>query len=145
MWFAKVCSGEVLRQWPIDLVRWLHVFEKSCLIFVTMAFRLVKLRWATPNGRKSRFFQGSTRFKKNRNRFSMRTSTVSRPTALLCGIVGTIIFWFLMSRPIVALYRGYFDASLTTLRDMGGDMSSSTAPRNNRAASTRWCASFALG
>ena len=47
---------------------------------------------------------------------------VSRPTALLCGIIGTIIFWFLMAGPIVALYRGYFDASLTTLRDIGGDL-----------------------
>ncbi len=48
--------------------------------------------------------------------------SLSRATALLCGLVGTIIFWFLMAGPIVALYRGYFDASYVTLRDFAGDL-----------------------
>ncbi len=48
--------------------------------------------------------------------------SMTRPTALLCGVVGTLVFWFLMAGPIVALYRGYFDASLMTLRDLAGDL-----------------------
>jgi hypothetical protein len=48
--------------------------------------------------------------------------SIRRTTALVCGIVGTLLFWFLMAGPIVALYRGYFDASLTTLRDLAGDL-----------------------
>ncbi|MEM9586559.1 MAG: hypothetical protein AAGA03_04705 [Planctomycetota bacterium] len=40
---------------------------------------------------------------------------VPRFTVVLMGIVGTAIFWTLMSGPIVALYRGYFDASVSVL------------------------------
>ncbi|MGI9474295.1 MAG: hypothetical protein ACR2NZ_22330 [Rubripirellula sp.] len=47
---------------------------------------------------------------------------VSRFTAVLCGIIGTAIFWFLMAGPIVALYRGYFDASYDTLTELAGDL-----------------------
>jgi hypothetical protein len=49
-------------------------------------------------------------------------AAMRRPTAVLCGLIGTLIFWFLMAGPIVALYRGYFDASLTTLRDLSGNL-----------------------
>ena len=47
---------------------------------------------------------------------------VSRSTAIVTGIIGTSIFWCLMAGPIVALYRGYFDASFTTLRELAGDL-----------------------
>ena len=46
----------------------------------------------------------------------------SRFAATLFGMLGTAIFWFLMAGPIVALYRGYFDASYDTLRDLAGDL-----------------------
>lgn len=49
-------------------------------------------------------------------------AAMRRPTAVLCGLLGTLLFWFLMAGPIVALYRGYFDASLSTLRDLAGDL-----------------------
>lgn len=54
---------------------------------------------------------------------------LSRTTALVCGAVGTLVFWFLMAGPIVALYRGYFDASLVTLRDLSGDLDSFPRPQ----------------
>ena len=41
--------------------------------------------------------------------------------ATLCGLIGTGLFW-LMAGPIVALYRGYFDASAVTLRNLAGDL-----------------------
>jgi len=47
---------------------------------------------------------------------------VTRTTAILCATAGTAVFWFLMAGPIVALYRGYFDASFVTLRDFAGDL-----------------------
>jgi hypothetical protein len=46
----------------------------------------------------------------------------SRFTAAISGILGTTIFWFLMAGPIVALYRGYFDASYDALSELGGDL-----------------------
>ena len=46
----------------------------------------------------------------------------SRVAAAFCGLLGTAMFWFLMAGPIVALYRGYFDASYDTLRDLAGDL-----------------------
>jgi ABC-type multidrug transport system fused ATPase/permease subunit len=49
-------------------------------------------------------------------------AAVSRSMAVLCGLIGTLIFWFLMAGPIVALYRGYFDASYATLRDLSGNL-----------------------
>ncbi len=48
--------------------------------------------------------------------------SMSRSSAILCGLIGTVVFWFLMAGPIVALYRSYFDASMTTLRDMSGNL-----------------------
>lgn len=47
---------------------------------------------------------------------------MSRWTALSCGLVGTALFWCLMAGPIVALYRGYFDASFTTLSQLAGEL-----------------------
>lgn len=49
-------------------------------------------------------------------------AAMQRSTAIVCGLAGTLIFWFLMAGPIVALYRGYFDASFSTLRDLSGDL-----------------------
>ncbi len=49
-------------------------------------------------------------------------ASATRTTAVLCGLAGTAIFWFLMAGPIVALYRGYFDASYTTLSHLAGDL-----------------------
>jgi hypothetical protein len=49
-------------------------------------------------------------------------AAVSRSMAVLCGLIGTLIFWFLMAGPIVALYRGYFDASFETLREFSGNL-----------------------
>jgi len=46
----------------------------------------------------------------------------SRLTAALFGMVGTLIFWFLMAGPIVALYRGYFDASYDALSQLSGNL-----------------------
>ncbi|MEP1644329.1 MAG: hypothetical protein ABJK10_09110, partial [Rhodopirellula bahusiensis] len=34
------------------------------------------------------------------------------------GLAGTLLFWLLMTGPLVALYRGYFDASYSTMRDV---------------------------
>ena len=48
--------------------------------------------------------------------------SVSRFSATVAGLIGTAIFWFLMAGPIVALYRGYFDASYATLREFAGDL-----------------------
>lgn len=53
---------------------------------------------------------------------------ISQKTAVICGVVGTAIFWSLMAGPVVALYRGYFDASLTTLRDLSGDLNAFPRP-----------------
>ena len=47
---------------------------------------------------------------------------VSRLTATMSGITGTVLFWCFMAGPVVALYRGYFDASYETLRQMGGEL-----------------------
>ncbi len=47
---------------------------------------------------------------------------VPRSSTFIGGLAGTILFWGLLSGPIVTLYRKYFDASLRTLSDMGGDL-----------------------
>lgn len=52
---------------------------------------------------------------------------VSRSAALGLGLIGTLIFWGMLAGPIVALYRGYFDASYVTLRELRGDLA--TYPR----------------
>ncbi|MCR9211923.1 MAG: hypothetical protein NXI28_27195 [bacterium] len=38
--------------------------------------------------------------------------------ANVAGLAGTLLFWLLMTGPLVALYRGYFDASYSTMRDV---------------------------
>ncbi len=48
--------------------------------------------------------------------------SISRLTAIVFGLIGTAIFWSLLSGPIVALYRSYFDASYTTLSELGGSL-----------------------
>lgn len=53
---------------------------------------------------------------------------VSRSTALLWGVLGTVIFWGLMAGPIFALYRGYFGASVTTFREWSGDLGTFPKP-----------------
>ncbi|MDA7878203.1 hypothetical protein N9B39_01500 [bacterium] len=55
----------------------------------------------------------------------------SRFTAAFSGFLGTAIFWFLMAGPIVALYRGYFDASYEALSQLSGNLSN--FPRPNLA------------
>lgn len=52
----------------------------------------------------------------------------SRFTAAFCGLLGTAIFWFLMAGPIVALYRGYFDASYDALSQLGGELTNFPRP-----------------
>ena len=52
----------------------------------------------------------------------------SRFTAAICGLLGTTIFWFLMAGPIVALYRGYFDASYEALSELGGELTNFPRP-----------------
>ncbi|MDB4759661.1 hypothetical protein OAG34_00460 [bacterium] len=52
----------------------------------------------------------------------------SRFTAAICGFLGTTLFWFLMAGPIVALYRGYFDASYDALSHLGGELTSFPRP-----------------
>lgn len=42
--------------------------------------------------------------------------------SLIGSILGTAIFWMLMAGPIVALYRGYIEASFQTLRSLSGDL-----------------------
>jgi hypothetical protein len=54
--------------------------------------------------------------------------SMSRGAAIVCGLVGTAIFWFLMAGPVIALYRGYFDASYATLRELSGDLDSFPRP-----------------
>ncbi|TWT80664.1 hypothetical protein CA13_21100 [Planctomycetes bacterium CA13] len=54
--------------------------------------------------------------------------SVSRLTTTLCAMIATLIFWVLMAGPVVALYRGYFDASFLTLRHMQGDLESFPRP-----------------
>ena len=49
--------------------------------------------------------------------------SVSSSLAVIFGLIGTAIFWTLMSGPVVALYRGYFDASFLTFSELSGDLS----------------------
>ena len=48
--------------------------------------------------------------------------TMSRTAAIACAMIGTLVFWFLMAGPIVALYTKYFGASFTTLTEFSGDL-----------------------
>ncbi len=50
-----------------------------------------------------------------------RVAVGPRP-AFYCGLAGTAIFWCLLGGPIVTLYRKYFDASMLTLSEFGGDL-----------------------
>ncbi len=54
--------------------------------------------------------------------------SMSRGAAVACGLVGTAIFWFLMAGPVIALYRGYFDASYVALQELSGDLESFPRP-----------------
>ncbi|MGB7323527.1 MAG: hypothetical protein WBD31_01555, partial [Rubripirellula sp.] len=54
--------------------------------------------------------------------------SMSRFTAMTCALIGTLIFWSLMASPVIALYREYLDASLTTLRDLSGDLDAFPRP-----------------
>lgn len=54
--------------------------------------------------------------------------SASRSMATVCGLIGTAIFWVLMAGPIVALYRGYFDASFDSISHMAGDLESFPRP-----------------
>ncbi|TWU32966.1 hypothetical protein [Novipirellula artificiosorum] len=54
--------------------------------------------------------------------------SISRFTAFLFALIGTMVFWGLMAGPVVALYRGYFDASFMTLRNLQGDLESFPRP-----------------
>tara|TARA_R110002049_G_scaffold46487_1_gene135190 strand:- start:146160 stop:148055 length:1896 start_codon:yes stop_codon:yes gene_type:complete len=67
---------------------------------------------------------------KSQNIFESEVQRVSmtRGSATVCAVIGTAIFWFLMAGPIVALYRQYFDASYTTLRDFSGDLDAFPKP-----------------
>jgi hypothetical protein len=53
---------------------------------------------------------------------------VSKGGGLACCVLGTLAFWGLMAGPIIALYRSYFDASFSALRDLGGDLSAFPRP-----------------
>lgn len=59
---------------------------------------------------------------------AVERESMSRSAALLCGAIGTALFWGLMAGPVVALYRGYFDASFVTLRELAGDLESFPRP-----------------
>ncbi len=62
--------------------------------------------------------------------------SVSRSTALLFGLVGTAIFWFLMAGPVVALYRDYFDASYATLSELSGELENFPKPEFSMMATS---------
>ncbi len=48
--------------------------------------------------------------------------SISRRSAMAFGLIGTAIFWSLMSGPIFALYHSYLDASYATLSEFGGGL-----------------------
>lgn len=50
-------------------------------------------------------------------------ASVSQGSANLFALIGTAMFWALMAGPIVALYRGYIQASYTSLREFAGNLS----------------------
>jgi hypothetical protein len=50
-------------------------------------------------------------------------ASVSRAAANWFAFIGTAMFWALMAGPIVALYRGYLNASYASLREFAGDLS----------------------
>lgn len=54
--------------------------------------------------------------------------SLSRGTVVVCSLIGTAIFWLLMAPPVIALYRGYFDAGYVTMRDLAGDLSKFPRP-----------------
>lgn len=53
---------------------------------------------------------------------------VSRSRTVIFCAIGTAAFWLLMSGPIVALYRGYFDASFASLWHLSGDLEAFPRP-----------------
>ncbi|QDS93087.1 hypothetical protein FF011L_18420 [Roseimaritima multifibrata] len=48
--------------------------------------------------------------------------TMRRSTVMILALIGTAIFWFLMSAPIVSLYGEYLAASVETLQGAGGPL-----------------------
>lgn len=48
--------------------------------------------------------------------------TLSPAAAIICAMIGTFVFWFLLSGPIVALYTKYFGASYSTWMQLHGDL-----------------------
>ena len=53
---------------------------------------------------------------------------ISRGVAVVLAAVGTAIFWFLMSGPIIALYTQYFSASFETFRELNGNLDAFPRP-----------------
>lgn len=53
---------------------------------------------------------------------------VSDRFSTLGALLGTLIFWMLMSGPVIALYLSYGDASFNALRNLSGDLSAFPHP-----------------
>ncbi len=53
---------------------------------------------------------------------------ISRGVAMVMALIGTAIFWFLMSGPIIALYSQYFSASFETYRELSGNLDAFPRP-----------------
>ncbi|MCM2374019.1 hypothetical protein [Aporhodopirellula aestuarii] len=51
---------------------------------------------------------------------TIENDSVSGTFAVVTGLIGTAIFWALMAGPLVALYRGYLDASFFAIGDVVG-------------------------
>ena len=58
----------------------------------------------------------------------VESQAVSPMTTLIFAVLGTVVFWFLMAGPIVALYTKYFSASFETFRSLSGDLESFPRP-----------------
>ncbi|EMI45804.1 hypothetical protein [Rhodopirellula sp. SWK7] len=61
---------------------------------------------------------------------TIERESVSGAFAFVSGLIGTAIFWALMAGPLVALYRGYLDASFIAIGDVTGvyEASGSVSP-----------------
>ena len=62
--------------------------------------------------------------------------SISRSAAVACGVIGTLIFWGLMSGPIIALYSQYFSASYSSLTEMGGSLEEFPKPEFSTIATS---------
>lgn len=58
----------------------------------------------------------------------VKRAAASRGSSMIAGVIGTLVFWALMSGPVVALYRGYIGASYLTLSEVSGDLSRFPTP-----------------